>query len=162
MFIPNGSLLYNTEDKKLYPVLNLTYTDDNDNIITRPTNEWRAGPYSLGNYTFNLIPKEYMFGFRPDQEPTPFENVVNFATSDTVTKVLKKLHGYFPAVTFSFTGNSKDPKFAKDRVYLNALTDDKPLETGEPLGYYAVLEAQHGTQVMLNYVRAWLMSVGMV
>jgi len=119
MLIPNESLLYDTDDKKLYTVPNITKTLDNGDIVTTPVYEWEKGK-ALGDYTFNLVPKSYRLGFIPTMNPSVFEDVTFFATELTVGKVLRKLDNKFNGVTFGFEGNSVAPKNYKDYVMLAA------------------------------------------
>lgn len=162
MLIPNESLLYDTDDKKLYTVPNITKTLENGDIVTTPVYEWEKGK-ALGDYTFNLVPKSYRLGFIPTMNPSVFEDVTFFATEETTRKLLSKLDKKFDGVVFNSTGLVKEPKSYVDYVYLRAFADKSGNElTMEPVGYFAVLEAQHGTQVMLNYIRAGLIEAGLL
>lgn len=161
MLIPNESLLYDTETKLLHLVPNITYTNDKDEVITRSESEWEKGA-ALGIYTYNLVPKSYMFGYRPGQAPAPFEDVTSFATETTTKVIISKLERKFMSLKFGWTGITEKPKDYKDRVILVVMDNEGKRIEMQEIGYYAVIESQHGTAVMLQMIYAGLIEGGLL
>ncbi len=158
MYIPNESLLYNTETKQLHTVVNLTYVNNNDEIITRPMEEWIPGP-PLGKYTFNLVPKIYRMNFLPVQRPVAYEDVTQYATTFTAETLKVKFERAFPALLFDINGNTENPKSELGRVEFSITFKDTNTRIGY-VGDFAVFETQHGTSALIQHVRAGLIEAG--
>lgn len=162
MYLPNESLLYNTEDSKLYGVKNLTFINDRDEIETRPEREWIPNEVPLGDYTFNLVGKIFMFGYRPPyMVPTEFEDVTQFATNSTSQALHLKISKVLPKhIKLVIVGKVDNPKDWRDRVYFEASDDKGKIENAGVVGELAVFEMQNGTKVMLDHFVAGLRSTG--
>ena len=110
MFIPNGSLFFNTDTQRVH---NGKVVGDGN---VQPEEK------ELGEYTFNYVPKINPWGFFSWLIPGGAKNfaVQMFPTQFTVDSVLASLREIFPSFTFSYTGNPLDPKDEREQVNLVA------------------------------------------
>lgn len=111
MFLPNGSLFYNTETKRLHKgVYDETGALDH------------AGA-ELGDFTFNTVAKTNPWGdwvvwLIPGRAKT--YPVQMFPTMETVGRVLTIVRATFPELKWNYTGNPIAPEESRDQVNLVA------------------------------------------
>lgn len=168
-YIPNGSYLYNTEDKKLYGVTNMTFEVKNDagddvEIVTRHPSKWIPEDKPVSDYTFNLVSKTYPWGRAETLlAPVEHENVLFFATAETTELILKKLNDAFDGVEFDYVGETDDPINHDDRVYVLADRNaNGEVQEFDAVGNWAILEATKGTDAMLESARVGLVNLGFI
>lgn len=142
-FLPNGSVFYNTDTKRLHAA---TYTDSG--ALDAPAKE-------LGDFTFNLVPKTFPFSWVIQFLPggSRFYPVQNFATSETVDRIIGKLHTHFPGLLWHFEGNTNFPTEIKEQV--NIVGENKDgLQARWSAGYIAMSLMLNGEELamrMLGY-----------
>lgn len=119
MYLPNGSLFYNTETKRLHKGI----VDENGNLDS-------AGA-ELGTFTFNSVLKSNPWGsWVVWLIPGKARNypVQMFPTMETVGRILTLVRTKFPELKWNYTGNPIAPEESRDQVNLVATNKEGHFE----------------------------------
>lgn len=137
-FLPNRDKFYNTDTKRLHAA-----TFDSWGALDKPAGE-------LGDFTFNLVTKlDPWYKFWLIAGGSSFYPAETFPTQDTVDRILKIVRDKFPSLTWSFTGNTVDPREIKEQVNIQATNQAGVTETFSP-GLLAVNIMVNGQPYAIN------------
>lgn len=123
MFLPNGSLFYNTETKRLHK-----------GIVDETGALDHAGA-ELGTFTFNSVVKSNPWGswviwLIPGKARTYPAQM--FSTMETVGRILTIVRAKFPELKWNYIGNPIAPEESRDQVNIVATDKDGRSEMFSP------------------------------
>jgi hypothetical protein len=154
MLIPMMSLLFNTEDQKLYlPKEHTLVNPETGNIQDIPPAEWIPSEKPISDDTFHLVAKTYMVAF-PTLDPNRYENSLYFPTRETLNRVLEFFRSILPSnggYTLDVSGNPDNPRDYQDRVYVTVTRwkgEDNQKSGQYAAGYVALGISQGGAESM--------------
>lgn len=168
MLIPMMSLLYNTDNQKLYPVKEHTFVNpETGNVQDVPPAEWVPSEKPISDDTFHLVAKTYMVAF-PTLDPNRYENSLFFPTQETTDRIvafLKKILPNTGEYTLEIEGDPEKPRDYQDRVYIKLIrwAGEEGAKHGKYApGYVALGISQGGEENMKSRILGEMANDGLI